>query len=71
MERKRYLELCRENAIHPKSAIVVFEGGKYYPYKRVAWFDKGGELRVSGELIDAKSGTVVLAPLDKIKEVKK
>lgn len=71
MERKRYLELCRENAMYPKSVIVVFEGGKYYPYKRVAWFDKGGELRVSGELIDVKSGTVVLAPLDKIKEVKK
>ena len=71
MERKRYLELCRENAINPKSEIAIFENGKYYPYKRVAWFDKGGELRVSGELIDVKSGTVVLAPLSKIKEVKK
>lgn len=47
IERKRYLEICRENSVYDKSKYVWYKGIKYYPYQYVLWFDKKGNPRHS------------------------
>ncbi len=47
IERKRYLEICRQNSIHDKSEYVWYNSIKYYPYQYILWFDKKGNTRHS------------------------
>ena len=51
IERKRYLEICRENSVFPKSKYVWFNGIKYYPEKYILWFDKKGNTRHSAFML--------------------
>lgn len=68
MERKRYLELCQQNAINPKSVKVVLDGIEYHPYSYTLYFNEKGKSVHRADLKDVKSNTLVNCPLAQVKE---
>ena len=68
MERKRYLELCQRNAVHPKSVVVWFDGIGYYPIEYRLCFDKYGKTIHKAVLQDRKANSIINCPLEEVKE---
>ena len=68
MERKRYLELCQRNAIYPKSVIVEYNGGDYYPVSLMIWFNSSGETQNTAKLIDKNCHSETHCRLSEVKE---
>ena len=68
MERKRYLELCQQNAIKPKSVFVCFENTKYYPVEYRLCFDINGETVNRAVLQDTKANSIVNCLLKEVEE---
>ena len=67
MERKRYLELCQQNAI-TKSVKVVLDEIEYHPYSYTLYFDCQGKSVHRADLKDVKSNTLINCPLAQVKE---
>ena len=65
MDRKLYLNLCRDYAVG-KQPTVVFDGIKYYPAKYELGFAKDGSVIHTAILRDIKAKAWVYAPLDKV-----
>ena len=68
VERKRYLELCRDNSINPNSVIALYQGGKYYPLCLKIWFNGNGEAKNTAEMIDCVSRTKLYADVKDLSE---
>lgn len=67
MERKLYLNLCRDYAVG-KKPIVVFCGIQYYPMKYELGFAKDGSATHTAILKDIKANALVYASLAKVEE---
>lgn len=68
MERKRYLELCRDNSINPNSVIVLYQNGKYHPLCLKIWFNGNGETKNTAEMVDCVSRTKLYADVKDVSE---
>lgn len=68
MDRKRYLELCRDNSIEPNSVIVLYQNGKYYPLGLKIWFNGNGETKNTAEMVDCVSQTKLYANVKDVSE---
>lgn len=82
MEPKKYLKMCQKVAMLsdgifgtkqnvPDDLKVVYDGITYYPFERVAKFDKQGNLILSARLHDLKANCVIEALLNDVEEYKK
>lgn len=69
MERKLYLNLCRDYAVG-KKPIVVFGGIQYYPMKYELGFAKDGSVTHTAILKELKANAVHYVPLAKVEESK-
>lgn len=65
MDRKLYLNLCRDYAVG-KKPTVVYGGIAYYPEKYELSFYKDGSVRHIAILHDTKANALVYAPLEKV-----
>ena len=79
MERKKYLEMCRECATFregtggirkdiPEALKVVFCGIEYYPAAYELSFDRLGDTVHTAVLHEIAANAVVYAPLGKVEE---
>ena len=82
MERKKYLEMCREVSTLkggllgvkenvPDRLLVVYGGIEYYPCKYELGFDQNGNTTHTAVIHDLKTNAWVYAPLDKVEEKEK
>jgi hypothetical protein len=69
MERKRFLELCRENAVRENSVKVIANDIKYHPVSLNIWFNDKGETRNSAVLHDIKANCVVYCDIVELSEL--
>ena len=69
MDRKNYLELCRKNAINPKSVKVKSGGITYYPYALEIGFTDSGETLNSAVLKDTKANSITYADVKEVEEL--
>lgn len=69
IERKRFLELCRENAVIADSVIVCNNGIKYHPLGLNIWFNDNGETKNTAVLADIKANCVVYADVAEVSEL--
>lgn len=53
IDRKRYLELCQQNASFPKSVLVDYNGQNCYPKSLTIWFDSKGSVQNTANIIDS------------------
>lgn len=68
VERKRYLELCQQNAVKPHSVFVRFENANYYPIEYRLCFDGNGQVVNRVVLQDTKANSVVNCLLKEVEE---
>lgn len=77
IERKEYLEWCRDCAVRPKGMFgirqnvpdnrkVVFDGIEYYPQGYLLSFDENGSVVHTAVLHDLKTNAIVYCSLDKV-----
>lgn len=69
IERKRFLELCRENAINENSVIVMCDNIKYHPISLNIWFTDYGEVRNTAILHDINADCVLSCNIEKLCEL--
>lgn len=65
MDRKLYLNLCRDYAAGKKQT-VIFDGIRYFPVKYELGFTKDGSVTHTAILRDIKANAWVYAPLEKV-----
>ena len=65
MDRKLYLNLCRDYAAGNKPTVIL-DVIKYYPVKHELGFAKDGSVTHTAILRDIKAKALVYAPLDKV-----
>lgn len=82
MDRKKYLEMCREVAMLgggmegvkqgvPGSLLVTYGGKEYYPVKYELGFSKDGTVTHTAVIHDLAANAWFYVPLDKVEmEVK-
>ena len=68
MERKKYLQLCQQNAVCPKSVVVWFDGIEYYPIEYRLGFDDKGNTVHRAVLHDLKANSVINCNLEVVYE---
>ena len=66
MERVKFLELCRQNAVEPGSVRVLYQGTGYYPSSYCLWFDQSGEVKHSAILLSTRSRSELRCSLDDV-----
>lgn len=80
MDRKEYLDWCRECAVlekgvHgirigvPSNRIVAVRGMAYYPQAYMIEFNQCGEVIHTAILHDLKANSVISCPLNKVKKL--
>ena len=69
IERKRFLELCRENAVNADSVMVYKDGIKYHPLGLNIWFNDKGETKNTAVLADIKANCVIYADVAEVSEL--
>jgi hypothetical protein len=69
MERSKYLEFCRKNAICPNSVKVMANGIKFAPKAYLLGFDKQGATIHTAILKDLKADSEIWCPLDDVEEM--
>lgn len=69
MERPKYLEFCRKNAVYPNSVKVVANGIKLAPKAYLLSFDKQGAAIHTAILKDLKADSEIWCPLDDVEEM--
>ena len=68
MERKKYLELCKQNAIKKKSATVFYGGNEYYPFSYDLGFNKLGKVVHTCVMEDKNEKSFVYVGLEDVQE---
>ena len=71
MDRKKYLQLCQQNAVYPKSVIVWFDGIGYHPIEYRFGFDEKGNSVHKAVLHDLKANSIINCPLEGVNENEK
>lgn len=69
MERSKYLEFCRKNAVYPNSVKVMVNGIKLAPKAYLLSFDKQGAAIHTAILKDLKADSEIWCPLEDVKEM--
>lgn len=69
MERSKYLEFCRKNAVYPNSVKVMAKGIKLAPKAYLLGFDKQGAAIHTAILKDLKADSEIWCPLDDVEEM--
>ena len=64
MERKKYLELCQQNAVYPFSKTVEYEGSEHYPMSYELGFEKNGQSTHTAILLDKNKKSVIRCDLE-------
>lgn len=74
MERKEYLDLCRECAMTPNGSEmkrkVVSDGAIYYPYRYMLSFDRKGRAVYTAILHDLKANSLTDCLLEQVEKAK-
>lgn len=68
IDRKKYLQLCQQNAIKENSAKVIYRGAEYYPIELTISFNEKGETRNCAILKDVKANSYVRARIESVYE---
>ncbi len=69
MERSKYLEFCRKNAVCPNSVKVMANGIKLAPKAYLLGFNNKGEAVHTAILKDLKADSEIWCPLDDVEEM--
>lgn len=69
MERSKYLEICRKNAVKRNSVKVMANGIKLAPKAYLLSFDKQGAAIHTAILKDLKADSEIWCPLDDVEEM--
>ena len=69
MERSKYLEFCRKNAVYSNSVKVMANGVKLAPKAYLLSFDKQGAAIHTAILKDLKADSEIWCPLDDVEEM--
>ena len=69
MERSKYLEICRKNAVKRNSVKVMANGVKLAPKAYLLSFDKQGAAIHTAILKDLKADSEIWCPLDDVEEM--
>ncbi len=69
IERKRFLELCRENSVNADSVIVIYDNIKHHPLGLNIWFNDKGETKNTAVLCDIKANCVVYSDIAEVSEL--
>jgi hypothetical protein len=69
MERSKYLEFCRKNAVKRNSVKVMANGIKFAPKAYLLGFDKQGAAIHTAILKDLKADSEIWCPLDDVEEM--
>ena len=80
MERKKFLEMCREISVLPDGIahikdppdrlLVVYNGSEYYPVKYELAFDNKGNATHTAVIHELRANAWWYVPLDKVEENK-
>jgi hypothetical protein len=71
MDRKRYLELCQQNAVYPKSVFVDYCGTKYHPFELLIGFNSKGQTLNRAILHDVNANSTLQVWLEDVNELDK
>jgi hypothetical protein len=66
MDRKKYLELCQQNSMRPKSSRVRYKGIYFYPTSYTLSFKKDGTAQHTAILMELQANSVVHADLKQV-----
>lgn len=69
MERSKYLEFCRKNAVQRNSVKVIVNNIKLAPKAYLLSFDKQGATIHTAILKDLKADSEIWCPLDDVEEM--
>lgn len=69
MERSKYLEICRKNAVKRNSVKVIANGVKLAPKAYLLSFDKQGAAIHTAILKDLKADSEIWCPLEDVEEM--
>ena len=68
MERKKFIDLCQQEAALPGSQSVELDGILYRPKAYILGFDKKGAPIHTCMIQDKNSNCIMYAPLDRVLE---
>lgn len=71
IERKVFLEMCRENAIKPDSVIGEYNGVQYHPIALKIWCNNEGFFQNSAVLKCVRTGTITQCLLNSFNPIDK
>lgn len=68
MDRKRYLELCRDNAISKGTKMVLYNDTQYVPIQLIIWFDSNGRTVNTAVLKELLANSTMNCRVEALKE---